>query len=81
MRSTAGNDRRSPSISKPGEYEFYCPIDGHREQGMEGTIVVGGQARGVQPRARDLGIEIGRLPTGPHNAITDVPGTGSGTRR
>jgi D-aminopeptidase len=29
----------------------------------------------VQPRARDLGIEIGRLPTGPQNAITDVPGT------
>ena len=28
----------------------------------------------MQPRARDLGIEIGRLPTGPHNAITDVPG-------
>jgi D-aminopeptidase len=28
----------------------------------------------VQPRARDLGIEIGRLPTGPENAITDVPG-------
>jgi D-aminopeptidase len=27
----------------------------------------------VQPRARDLGIEIGRLPTGPENAITDVP--------
>ncbi len=27
---------------KPGEYEFYCPVDGHREQGMEGTIVVGG---------------------------------------
>jgi D-aminopeptidase len=29
----------------------------------------------VQARARDLGIEIGRLPTGPENAITDVPGT------
>ena len=28
----------------------------------------------MQPRARDLGIEIGRLPTGPENAITDVPG-------
>jgi D-aminopeptidase len=28
----------------------------------------------VQSRARDLGIEIGRLPTGPENAITDVPG-------
>ncbi len=25
-----------------GEYEFYCPIDGHREQGMEGKLVVGG---------------------------------------
>jgi D-aminopeptidase len=28
----------------------------------------------VKPRARDLDIEIGRLPTGPENAITDVPG-------
>ena len=26
------------------------------------------------PRSRDLGIEIGRLPTGPANAITDVDG-------
>lgn len=25
-------------------------------------------------RLRDLGIPIGYLPTGPHNAITDVPG-------
>ena len=28
----------------------------------------------MRPRARDLGIVIGSLPTGPHNAITDVPG-------
>jgi D-aminopeptidase len=28
----------------------------------------------VKPRARDLGVEIGRLPPGPANAITDVPG-------
>jgi D-aminopeptidase len=28
----------------------------------------------VKPRARDLGIEIGRLPAGPANAITDVEG-------
>ncbi|MGB2711215.1 MAG: plastocyanin/azurin family copper-binding protein [Conexibacter sp.] len=25
---------------KPGTYEFYCPIDGHRAQGMEGTLTV-----------------------------------------
>jgi D-aminopeptidase len=28
----------------------------------------------TRPRLRDLGIRIGRLPAGPHNAITDVPG-------
>lgn len=27
-----------------------------------------------RPRARDLGLAVGRLPTGPDNAITDVPG-------
>ena len=27
-----------------------------------------------RPRARDLGIRIGTLPAGEHNAITDVPG-------
>ena len=25
---------------KPGKYEFYCPIDNHRQMGMEGTITV-----------------------------------------
>ncbi|NOZ21459.1 MAG: P1 family peptidase [Planctomycetes bacterium] len=28
----------------------------------------------LRPRARDLGIEIGQLPTGKHNAITDIHG-------
>lgn len=32
------------------------------------------------PRARELGIEIGRLPTGPANAITDVDGIRVGHR-
>jgi D-aminopeptidase len=31
-------------------------------------------ASDVRPRLRDLGVEIGDYPTGPHNAITDVPG-------
>jgi plastocyanin len=26
---------------KDGSYEIYCPIDGHRDQGMEGTLTVG----------------------------------------
>src|SRR3954453_16141723 len=30
------------------------------------------------PRARDLGIVIGSLPTGPANAVLDVPGVGLG---
>jgi uncharacterized cupredoxin-like copper-binding protein len=24
----------------PGKYEFYCPVDGHKEMGMEGEITV-----------------------------------------
>jgi plastocyanin len=26
---------------KAGEYEFYCPVDGHKDAGMEGTLTVG----------------------------------------
>ena len=25
---------------KPGEYEFYCPVDGHKAAGMTGTLTV-----------------------------------------
>jgi uncharacterized cupredoxin-like copper-binding protein len=30
----------SVDLSKPGKYEMYCPVDGHKEQGMEGEITV-----------------------------------------
>ena len=33
-----------------------------------------------RPRARDVGVVIGRLPPGAHNAITDVPGVRVGHR-
>ncbi len=25
---------------KPGTYKFFCPVDGHQGQGMQGTLVV-----------------------------------------
>ena len=25
---------------KPGKYEYYCPVDGHKQGGMEGTLTV-----------------------------------------
>ena len=25
---------------KPGKYEFYCPFDSHKQQGMTGTLTV-----------------------------------------
>ncbi len=27
-------------LSKPGKYEFYCPIDSHKQRGMEGEVTV-----------------------------------------
>jgi plastocyanin len=38
-----------------GEYEMYCPVDGHREMGMEGTLVVGGGAAGTGATTEDDG--------------------------
>jgi len=29
------------TLSKDGSYEIYCPIDGHRDSGMEGDLTVG----------------------------------------
>jgi uncharacterized cupredoxin-like copper-binding protein len=35
------------NVSQAGRYVFYCPIDGHRTLGMQGTLVVGTSAGGA----------------------------------
>jgi D-aminopeptidase len=40
----------------------------------KGTISVGAGPAAARPRAREVGLVVGVLPTGPLNAITDVPG-------
>jgi plastocyanin len=46
-----GVDKDGPTVTKggksevsvslkPGTYEFYCPVDSHKQQGMEGTLTV-----------------------------------------
>jgi plastocyanin len=32
--------------TEAGEYEYYCPIDGHRQKGMQGKITVAGGGGG-----------------------------------
>jgi uncharacterized cupredoxin-like copper-binding protein len=36
-----GSATLTVSAAKAGSYTFYCPIDGHRNLGMAGTLVVG----------------------------------------
>jgi plastocyanin len=33
-------------LPEAGEYELYCPVGNHKDEGMEGTIVVGGGGGG-----------------------------------
>jgi D-aminopeptidase len=41
---------------------------------VAGVAVVASPAQGPRPRARDIGVRVGVLPTGPLNAISDVDG-------
>jgi plastocyanin len=35
-----GSVSRVTANLKAGKYEFYCPVDGHKQAGMEGTLTV-----------------------------------------
>ena len=36
----AGSNSKVTVDLKAGEYEFYCPVDGHEDMGMKGTLTV-----------------------------------------
>ena len=38
--TVTGGDAELTVDLKPGEYTYYCPVDQHRQQGMEGTLTV-----------------------------------------
>ena len=37
---TKGGESSVTAELQPGEYEFYCPVPGHEEGGMKGTLTV-----------------------------------------
>jgi uncharacterized cupredoxin-like copper-binding protein len=58
-------------LTKEGSYEMYCPIDGHKQQGMKGTITVGGAgATG--------GMTTNKAPTTTSSGTTTTTGGGYG---
>jgi uncharacterized cupredoxin-like copper-binding protein len=38
--SAGGSAKLTVDLNKPGTYEMYCPVDNHREMGMEGEVTV-----------------------------------------
>jgi uncharacterized cupredoxin-like copper-binding protein len=42
-------------LSEEGSYEIYCPIEGHRDLGMEGMLTVGAASMGGSGTAEDEG--------------------------
>jgi uncharacterized cupredoxin-like copper-binding protein len=37
---TKGGVSTASADLEAGEYEFYCPVDGHEQAGMKGTLTV-----------------------------------------
>ena len=37
---TKGGVSSASASLKPGKYEFFCPVDGHEQAGMKGTLTV-----------------------------------------
>jgi plastocyanin len=39
-KTVTGDTAQVSTKLKPGKYEFYCPVDGHKAAGMKGTLTV-----------------------------------------
>jgi len=48
------------TLAKDGSYELYCPIDGHRSQGMKGTLTVGSGSGAGGTTTNDAGSTTSR---------------------
>ena len=44
---------------KKGTFEMYCPVDGHKDMGMKGSIAVGGATSGASTDEGDTGDDSG----------------------
>jgi plastocyanin len=58
-------------LKTAGTYEMYCPIDGHRDQGMEGKITIGNAGAGSAGTTNDTS-------TTETETHTDTSGGGGG---
>src|SRR6266540_6537914 len=48
------------TLTKDGSYELYCPIDGHRSQGMKSTLIAGSGAGSGGTTTNDAGTTTSR---------------------
>jgi uncharacterized cupredoxin-like copper-binding protein len=64
----------SVDLKTSGTYEIYCPIDGHRDEGMEGKLTIGNAAGGPAGTTRDTST----TETETHTDTTQGGGGGGG---
>ena len=59
---TAGQSESATITLAPGTYTFYCPVDGHRDRGMVGTLTIAGaqaaRAGGLDPTYLSAGLAV-----------------------